>query len=85
MLREGVQDMDLRLAIIRAYERLPEERRQAWRDLLDEFLLRAAWGAGYLSQHELGYDWRAYAAKVQAAAAELGGVRTDATWEKPPG
>jgi hypothetical protein len=64
---------------------MPEERRRAYRDLLDEFPRRLYWSGDYLSQHELGWDWRAYAAKVQAAAAELAGAGTGATWQGPPG
>jgi hypothetical protein len=43
-----------------------------------------AWAAGYLTQYELGYGWRGYVAKVQAAAAELAGAKTGANWETPP-
>jgi len=32
----------------------------------------------------LQYDWRAYAARVQQAAAELAGQPTQARWETPP-
>jgi hypothetical protein len=85
MMREGVQDMELRLMIVRGCAKLAEERRQPYRDLLDEFPRRLYWSGDYLSQHELGWDWRAYAAKVQAAAAELAGAKTDATWQSPPG
>jgi hypothetical protein len=37
-----------------------------------------------LGQFELQYDWRAYAARVQQAAAELAGQPTQARWETPP-
>jgi hypothetical protein len=84
MLREGVQDMEIRLMMIRAARTLPADRRQAVYELLDEFPRRAYWGTPYLSQCELSYDWRSYAARVQEAAAELVGVKTEAKWEAPP-
>jgi hypothetical protein len=84
MLREGVQDAELRGAIIRAYSELPEEQRAPYRAMLDEFGRRINGYDGYLSQHELGYDWPGYAARVQEAAAELEGVKAEARWDNPP-
>ena len=84
MLREGVQDMDIRWAMIRAAMKLPPERKQAVYAVLDEFPRRAAWGSPYLSQCELSYDWRAYVAQVQTLAGELAGVASQAKWEQPP-
>jgi hypothetical protein len=75
MLREGVQDMELRWQIIRAARALPAERRQAVHAVLDEFPQRVKWGTPYLSQCELSYDWPAYVAQVQQLAAELASVR----------
>jgi hypothetical protein len=83
MMREGVQDTELRYMIARAYLKLPEADRKPYQDLLNEFARRVAWSAGYLTQVELGYGWRAYAAKTQAAAAELAGVKSAAKWETP--
>jgi hypothetical protein len=84
MLREGVQDAEVRTAIIRAYLKLPEERRKPYRALLDELLVRMGRGSHFfLSQCELAYDWPAYAARIHLAAAELAGVKTGDTWEKP--
>lgn len=84
MFREGVQDMELRWMIIRALLALPEDQRKPYRDLLDEHLRRGEWANTILSQFELQYDWRAYAARVQRAAAELAGQTTQARWETPP-
>jgi hypothetical protein len=84
MLREGVQDMEVRLMIVRGYLKLPEEQRKPYRELLDEFARRLAWSSGYLTQYELGYGWRAYVAQVQAAAAELAGAKSQAQWDRPP-
>jgi len=84
MLREGVQDMEIRWMQIRAARKLPPERKQAVHALLDEFPRRAFWGTPYLSQCELSYDWRTYAAEVQQAAAELQGVKPEAKWDAPP-
>ena len=84
MLREGVQDMEVRLGIIRAYTKLPEEQRGRYRALLDELGSRVGAGRAYLSQHELQFDWPGYVARLQAAAAELAGVTTDAKWDVPP-
>jgi hypothetical protein len=85
MLREGVQDAEVRLAIIRAYAKLPEEQRVPYRAMLDEQVRRIFWGAPmFISQNELSYDWPGYVAKVHLAAAELAGVKTKAKWEEPP-
>jgi hypothetical protein len=84
MLREGVQGFEVRMAIVRALAKLPEERREPYRALLDELGRRMAMGSKYLSQHELSYDWPGYVAKVQLAAAELAGVKTEARWDAPP-
>jgi hypothetical protein len=84
MLREGVQDMEMRWQTIRGARELPPERRQAVHDLLNEFPRRARWGTPFLSQCELSYDWRSYVARVQEAAAELAGAKSDARWEAPP-
>jgi hypothetical protein len=81
MLREGVQDAEVRWAIIRAYSKLPEEQRKPYRALVDEQVRRVASGAPwYLGQSELCYDWPAYVARLHEAAAELAGVKADATW-----
>ena len=84
LFREGVQDMELRWIIIRALLALPENQRKPYRELLDEHHRRGEWARNILSQFELQYDWRAYAAKVQQTAAELAGQPTQASWETPP-
>ncbi|MGC9454326.1 MAG: glycoside hydrolase domain-containing protein [Phycisphaerae bacterium] len=84
MLREGVQDFELRMVIVRGYMDLDEEQRKPYRDLLDELPRRVNWSRRYLSQHELSYDFPAYIARLQQAAAELAGVESDATWDNPP-
>lgn len=84
MLREGVQDAEVKAAIVRAYLKLPEEERQPYRALLDELLVRMAWASPFfLSQSELSYDWPAYVARLHLAAAELAGARTPASWHEP--
>jgi hypothetical protein len=84
MLREGVQDMEIRWRMIRSARELPAERKQAVYATLDEFPRRARWGTPYLSQCELSYDWRGYVAQVQETAAELAGAKSDARWDCPP-
>jgi hypothetical protein len=84
MFREGVQDMELRWKMIRALLAKPEDQRKPYRDLLDEHLRWDLWARNILGQFELQYDWRAYAARVQQAAAELAGEPTQARWETPP-
>jgi hypothetical protein len=84
MMRQGVQEAHLRMAIVRGYAGLPEEQKQPYRNLLDELARRVFWGRHYLSQHELAYDWPAYVARLQEAAAELAGVKAGARWEQPP-
>jgi len=85
MLREGVQDAEVKTAMVRAYLKLPEEERKPYRALLDELLVRMGWGSPfYLSQSELSYDWPGYVARLHLAAAELAGAKTGAAWDRPP-
>ena len=86
MVREGIQDMEIRRMIVRALLARPEDQRKPYRDLLDEYIRRGEWAVRFprLGQFDLQYDWRAYAARVQQAAAELAGEPTQARWETPP-
>jgi hypothetical protein len=70
--------------MIRALLAKPEDQRKPYRELLDEHVRRGQWTQSMLSQFELQYDWRAYAARVQQTAAELAGQTTQARWETPP-
>lgn len=83
MFREGVQDHEIRAAIIRAYAPLPADQRQPYRALFEEFVTRHDWGSRYLSQMELAYDYPAYLARLHAAAAELAGTKMTHRWEEP--
>ncbi len=85
MLREGVQDTHIRLAIVRACLELAEDQREPYRQLLDELRGRVGHGHGYLSQHELQFDWPGYIARLHEALAELTGQSIDARWDQPPG
>jgi len=85
MLREGVQDSEIKAAIVRAYLKLPEAERKPHQALLEELLARMGWGSPFfLSQSELAYDWPGYVARLHLAAAELAGARTPAAWDQPP-
>jgi hypothetical protein len=84
MLREGVQDMEIRRMIIRALLAKPEDQRKPYRDLLDDHLRRSLWTGRRPGKFELQYDWRAYAAQLQQTAAELAGQPTQARWDTPP-
>jgi len=85
MFREGIQDAEVKTAIVRAYLNLPEEDRKPYRALLEELLTRMSWGSPfYLSQSELSYDWPGYVARLHQAAADLAGVKSAARWENPP-
>jgi hypothetical protein len=84
MLREAVQDVHVRRAMVRAYLKLPEEQRQKYRDLLDEFTLRVAFGAHIPSGGELSYDWPDYVARVYQTAGDLANQKTEASWDHPP-
>ena len=84
MLREAVQDVHVRRAMIRAYLNLPEDQRQTYRDLLDEFTLRVAFGAHIPSGGELSYDWLDYVARVYQTAGDLTGQKTGARLDNPP-
>ncbi len=85
MLREGVQDAEVKAAIVRAYLKLPEAERKPHQALLEELLVRMGWGSPfYLSQAELSYDWPGYVARLHLVAAELAGVKAPAAWEQPP-
>jgi hypothetical protein len=80
MLREGAQEHEIRAALVRAYGKLPAERREPYRTLMEEFMRRAAFGAAYLPLMEMSFDWPAYAARLHAAAAELAGEKMEAEW-----
>jgi hypothetical protein len=84
MMREALQDFEARMTILDALPRLPADRQNALRALLDDLLRRATVGERYLSQTEVGLDWYAYAARLHQAAAELSGAKTEATWDQPP-
>jgi hypothetical protein len=85
MFREGVQDFEVRVVLLKALAGLPEDRRTAYLDLLDQAGKRMRWGAAYLSQHELAHDWPGYVARVQEAAAAAAGTEVTARWDEPPG
>jgi hypothetical protein len=67
---------------------LPAERQKPYRDLLDDLARRTdACSPGpvrMFPQTELSYDWYGCVADLHAAAAELAGVKTNATWQRPP-
>ena len=72
MMQEAIQDLEVRIAVLRAVENLPDEPRKAYLGLLDG--LPAAAGGHY----------PAYAARLYAAAAELAGEKEAAAWDQPP-
>jgi hypothetical protein len=84
MLREAVQEVEARAAIRKALPGLPEARREFCQALLQELVKREAWGYSYLSQHELGYDWPAYVARIYRMASEVTAGNTEAVWDAPP-
>jgi len=84
MFREGVQDVEVRGGIIRAYLKLPAEQRKGYRELIDELPSRVGQCGGPLPCQELNLDWAGYVARVHLAAAQLAGAKTDARWDQPP-
>jgi len=72
MMREAIQDLDVRIAILRAVEGADQQRRKECLELLDG--LRA----------HVGPQYAAYAARVYEMAARLAGASTGATWDNPP-
>jgi hypothetical protein len=85
MLREAIQDAEIRATIVRAYLKLPAEKQKPYRDLLDELNRRISWGSPMiLSQQEISYGWSAYVARLHQAAAELTGAPAGAAWNEPP-
>ncbi|MCC5828191.1 MAG: hypothetical protein JJU36_01975 [Phycisphaeraceae bacterium] len=85
MLREGIQDFELRMAIVQAVAGIDDlEKKNRYHRLVDELRHRISWSHAYLSMHELGYDYPTYAARIQRAAAELNGESSDARWSQPP-
>jgi len=83
-LREGVQDQEVRAMLIRAYAKLPEDRREPYRALIDEFPRWTARSADSLNQASMAFEWPAYAARLQDALARLRGEAVDARWDRPP-
>lgn len=85
MLRENVQDWEIKRMLVAAYLNLPEEKRAPYRAVLNELARRIEFGTPfYLSQSELQYDWPAYVARLHETAADLLGVKSEARWAKPP-
>jgi hypothetical protein len=84
MFREGVQDLEVRMGIVRACLKLPEAQRVPYRALLDEFRGLHGVGTAYLGPGGQGDVVLGYVARVHQAAAELSGVKTDTRWDAPP-
>jgi RNA polymerase sigma factor (sigma-70 family) len=84
MVREALQDVEARWAILDALPKLPPDRQQVFSDLFGDLGRRVRTGEAYLSQVELGLDWPSYAARLHQAAAELAGVKTDVSWSQSP-
>ncbi len=83
MIREGLQDHELRATLVRRAATLAEGEREALLALADE--LGHILGHGqYLSLHETALGWLDYSPRLQEAVADLAGVRTDARWDRPP-
>ncbi len=82
LLRQGFQLAEARIAIIRAYLKLPEPEQKPYRDLMEQ--VRTMTRMIYLSQSELAYDWPSYSAAQYAAAAQLTGGPDNARWGQPP-
>jgi hypothetical protein len=84
LLREGVQDVEAKMALLDALPKLPADRQQALTKLLDELCHRIGTGDAWLSQMELSLDWPGYVARLYSAAAELAGGKPDPGWDQPP-
>ena len=85
MLRENVQDWEIKRMMVAAYLKLPDEKRAPYRAVLNELARRVEFGSSfYLSQSELQYDWPAYVARLHETAADLLGTKSEARWAKPP-
>ena len=84
MLREGIQDAQVRTAMVRAYLKLPQEKRRRYQVLLDEFATYASFRSVHPLRAEPGHNWPAYVARVHEAAAGLAGAKPAAAWNSPP-
>ncbi|MCC5827981.1 MAG: hypothetical protein JJU36_00910 [Phycisphaeraceae bacterium] len=86
LLRLGVQEFEIRHAIIKASRELPEDQRNAHHELLDELgpMMMSGGRLRTLSQTRLAYDIPGYMARLQEVAAQLSGVKSEARWDEPP-
>ncbi|NQU21271.1 MAG: hypothetical protein HQ567_08315 [Candidatus Nealsonbacteria bacterium] len=83
MLREGVQETEVRIFLVQSLDRLPEPRRQQLRRLLDEWV-GARRVARVLSGAQVSLDGQRLTSRMIAAAAEIAGEQSPARWETPP-
>ena len=84
MLREGIQDAQVRTAMVRAYLKLPQEKRRAYQALLDGLGTYASIRSVHPLRAEPDHNWPDYVARVHEAAAGLAGAKPAATWDSPP-
>jgi hypothetical protein len=89
LTRQGLQDFEVRLAVLEVLAKLPADRQRPYRDLLDRICRRVILGGVHgcvvgLSQAELSLDFPGYVAEIYRAAEELTGVKTEARWDNPP-
>lgn len=74
MLRENVQDWEIKRMLGAAYRQLPDDRRAPYRAVRNELSRRVEFGTPfYLGQSELQFDWPAYVATLHETAADAKG------------
>lgn len=83
MLREGVQDVEARIAIAMSLHKLPEGERDRFQRILRGHSAARAIGA-IMSQAQLSLDWLGLASRTYDAAAELAGEKCEGSWDDPP-
>ena len=84
MLREGIQDAQVRAEMVRAYLKLPQEKRRAYQALLDGLGTYASIRSVHPLRAEPDHNWPDYVARVHEAAAGLAGAKPAAAWNSPP-
>ncbi|GAF74380.1 unnamed protein product, partial [marine sediment metagenome] len=83
MLREGVQETEARIFLVKSIRKLGGEQKRRYTELLNERVV-ARRVAGVLTQAQISLDWLGLTSRMYAAAGELAGEKSQGRWHRPP-
>ncbi|MFW6066572.1 MAG: glycoside hydrolase domain-containing protein, partial [Planctomycetota bacterium] len=84
MLREGLQETELRIHLAAQLPELDEDKQQQIQALMEQHRQSALMAGRGLDQMQLSFDWLGLNAKLMAAAVELAGESEPGSWDDPP-